>query len=137
MILENEFEYHLLSHLIGMPDKVLAQKLELLIWPNSPIPDAKVLKALCELVELSTGQEHLTELLEHYVKDSGKEFMENSELTGQDVGTVGPRRGEWLTMFQSLGFVIGRLKEQPEEHWPQLATALTPIAALFAAEAAK
>jgi hypothetical protein len=54
----SEFGYYLISELITMPDRILAQKLELAIWNRCPIPNEPI---LCKIIELLKESEDNTD----------------------------------------------------------------------------
>lgn len=57
-MITSEIEYYLLCELITMPDRVLAQQIELLIWARSPIPQESILeKFLSMLMDAEDAQE--------------------------------------------------------------------------------
>lgn len=47
----SEFEYHLISELIGMSDRELAKAIELAIWPTSSSPNSPVLERFVRALE--------------------------------------------------------------------------------------
>jgi hypothetical protein len=67
----SEFEYYLLSELIGMPNRVLAQQIELLIWNKSPIPNEPILEKFLEILRESEGSEEFYEMSEKYISGIG------------------------------------------------------------------
>lgn len=80
-----ETEYHLLSELIGMPDRVLAQKAELLLFRASHMPDPLVLEAYDTALQMSDGPEEFRQFLRTYLDGCGLEFDVSEN------GTVGIR----------------------------------------------
>jgi hypothetical protein len=63
----SEFEYYLLSELVGMPNRVLAQQIELLIWNKSPIPNEPILEKFLEMLRESEGPEEFYEMSTEYI----------------------------------------------------------------------
>lgn len=64
----SEFEYYLLSELISMPDRVLAQQIELLIWNRCPIPNEPILEKFVELLRDSDCSTSFYVAARQYVK---------------------------------------------------------------------
>jgi hypothetical protein len=49
----SEFGYLLIAELVTMPDRALAQKIELAIWPDSSIPNQELVDKLIVALEKS------------------------------------------------------------------------------------
>lgn len=47
----SEFEYYLICEMITMPDRVLAQQMELLIWAKSPVPQEPILERFLQMLQ--------------------------------------------------------------------------------------
>lgn len=69
-----ESEYYLLSELITMSDRTLAQQAELLLFPDSPEPRAEVLDAMITGLEQSESGGEFSDWLQKYVRESGVSF---------------------------------------------------------------
>jgi hypothetical protein len=63
----SDFEYYLVSELIGMSDRVLAQQIELLIWNRSPTPNEPILEKFLEMLRESEGPEEFYEMCRKYI----------------------------------------------------------------------
>jgi len=74
----SEFEYYLLSELISMPDRVLAQKIELLIWAKSPIPNEPILEKFVDLLKQSEDGSDFWKAAETYVNSFNIDWRVNT-----------------------------------------------------------
>lgn len=71
----SEFEYYLLSELITMPNRELAQKIELHIWYRCSNPQPRILAKYVAMLEESKGPEDFVDKAEKYLQESGLEFV--------------------------------------------------------------
>ena len=86
MITSDE-EYFLLSELITMPDRILAQQIELLIWAKSRIVQESILEKFLSLLNASDGPEHFWELCRAYVDSFNITWRMNfNGIEGQRIG---------------------------------------------------
>jgi hypothetical protein len=67
-------EYYVLSEMISMPDRILAQKLELLIWRDPMHPNQRVMDELVKMLNDSGTAVAFHGLLPKFVEDKAKEF---------------------------------------------------------------
>lgn len=70
----SEAEYYLISELISMPDRRLAQMIELHIWCNSPHPQGHILQRYLDTLNQSKNPEHFYR--ECYKILEGLEFVQ-------------------------------------------------------------
>ena len=75
----SELEYYFLAELIGMPDRELAQKVELHVWYNSPYPQRKILAKYLEALEVSSDPAEFHRMCEQLIAESGLEFVQAEE----------------------------------------------------------
>lgn len=88
-------EYYLLAELITMPDRVLAQKIELLIWAKSPIPNEAILCKFLELLEASDDASEFYSTAEKYV--AGFRMKWSVDISPPIAG------GEWVVVRVRMG----------------------------------
>jgi len=74
-VITSEFEYYLIQELNGMPDRELAQKIELHIWYRCATPQPRILAKYLHLLKESDGSEDFVEKAERYLQESGLEFV--------------------------------------------------------------
>jgi hypothetical protein len=70
----NEREYYLLSELVQMDDRALANMIELIIFPTSPTPHDKHLNAFCTFLEESESPSNFRLRAKAYIKKIGARF---------------------------------------------------------------
>lgn len=99
----SESEYLLISELISMVDRELAQKIELHIWAAGPVPFSDTLAKYVQALEDSPdGPEQFDEKAREILKQSGMEFVNTDadlrakhpgfEHTEGNTGTTTPRK---------------------------------------------
>lgn len=88
----SEFEYHVISELITMADRDLAQQIELDIWRYGPSPDKKRLQLYVEAMKDSEDPPGFHEKCRELVKDSGIEFIPPDGVTADEAEKMGGRR---------------------------------------------
>jgi len=76
-VITSEFEYYLVQELIGMPDRELAQKIELHIWYRCATPQPKILARYLKLLKESEDSEGFIEEARKYLDESGLEFVQH------------------------------------------------------------
>jgi hypothetical protein len=74
-MITSEFEYFLLSELISMPDRELAQKIELHIWYRCSTPQPNILAKYLKCLKQSDSSEDFYEKAQKYLDVSGLEFV--------------------------------------------------------------
>lgn len=62
-----EFGYHLLSELISMPDRILAQQIELLIWKGCAQPSEPMLQKFVDMLKESESGVEFYEMAKEYI----------------------------------------------------------------------
>ena len=74
-MITSEFEYYLIQELNSMPDRELAQKIELHIWYRCATPQPKILAKYLQALKESDGPEDFFEKAQRYLDASGLEFV--------------------------------------------------------------
>jgi predicted acylesterase/phospholipase RssA len=82
----SEFGYYLIAELITMPDRILAQKIELSIWNKCPIPSEPILCKVIEFLKESEGPEEFYEAASKYIESLPIEWTvtENKNVMRRD-----------------------------------------------------
>jgi hypothetical protein len=75
LMITSEFEYYLIQELNSMPDRELAQKIELHIWYRCATPQPKILAKYLQALKESDGPEEFVEKAQRYLDASGLEFV--------------------------------------------------------------
>ena len=90
-MITSDSEYFLLCELITMPDRILAQQIELLIWATSRTPQEPILEKFLDLLGESDSPENFWERCRDYVNSFPTSWKMNFEhgsisVKGQRIG---------------------------------------------------
>jgi len=68
----SEFEYYLIQELITMPNRELAQQIELHIWNDCPHPDGEVVQRYVDALRESDGDQEFMEKAEEILRTTNE-----------------------------------------------------------------
>lgn len=90
-MITSDAEYFLLCELITMPDRILAQQIELLIWATNRIPQEPILEKFLDLLNASGSPEDFWASCREYVSTFNVSWRANMDfgsvsIEGQRIG---------------------------------------------------